>query len=60
MATLEKVPARSNPNPIDQTVLAEEGGLILVDDNEVAILLGVGRTGAGFEFEFNRQEEPES
>lgn len=56
------VPARCNPNPVSTAVLSDDDGDdgILVDANETALLTDTTRTGAGFAFEYERQEPSES
>lgn len=50
------VKPRCVPNSIDETVLSNDAGEILVDDFDTALLIGLTRSGSGVEFEYNRQE----
>jgi hypothetical protein len=52
-----KVKVRCNPHPIEASVLADGNGNPLSDINETVLLIKNTRSGAGIEFEFNRQEE---
>lgn len=55
-----KVRARCQPFTIEQVILTDADGAALVDDEETALLIANDRAtgGSGFEFEFNRQQEP--
>lgn len=50
------VKPRCTPTTINETVLSNDAGAVLVDDNEIGLLIGLTRSGSGVEFEYNRQE----
>lgn len=55
--TKRPVKNRCNNVTLSQKVLADQSGGVLVDDNDVAIGLGLTRTGGFIAFEFQREEE---
>ena len=51
-----KIQPRCVPSTVTEMVLGDDDGNVLVDDYEVAISMSLTRSGAGIEFEYNREE----
>lgn len=57
MSESAKVSKRCNPYEVALATLCDDNETVIMDAEERVILTGIIKSGSGFEFEYNRQEE---